>query len=66
VDLIVEGAFGRVAVEIKHSSSVGGRDLRGLRDFVAGQKARLGLVINSDVQARRYEENLLGLPLTWL
>jgi predicted AAA+ superfamily ATPase len=66
VDLVVEGAFGRVAVEIKHSSSVGGRDLRGLRDFVAGQKARLGVVINNDVQARRYEENLLGLPLTWL
>ena len=30
VDLVVEGNFGRVAVEIKHTSTVGGRDLRGL------------------------------------
>jgi len=41
VDLVVEGIFGRVAVEIKHASTIGGRDLRALRDFVllsAGQK----------------------------
>ena len=66
VDLVVEGNFGRVAVEIKHTSTVGGRDLRGLRDFVAEHKARLGVVINNDVLARRYEEGLIGLPFTWL
>ena len=47
-------------------SMVEGRDLRGLRDFVAEHKARLGVVINNDVMARRYEENLIGLPLAWL
>jgi hypothetical protein len=66
VDLVVEGHFGRVAVEIKHSSTVSGRDLRSLRDFVTGQKARLGVVINNDVMARRYEEDLIGVPFTWL
>jgi hypothetical protein len=66
VDLVVEGPFGRVAVEIKHTSTVSGRDLRSLRDFVTGQKARLGVVINNDVMARRYEEDLIGLPFTWL
>jgi hypothetical protein len=55
-----------VAVEIKHTSTVGGRDLRGLWDFVTEQKARLGVVINNDVVARRYEEDLIGLPFTWL
>jgi hypothetical protein len=66
VDLVVEGPFGRVAVEIKHTSTVSGRELRSLRDFVTGQKARLGVVINNDVMARRYEEDLIGLPFTWL
>lgn len=66
VDLVVEGHFGRVAVEIKHTSTVSGRDLRSVRDFVTEQKARLGVVINNDVMARRYEEDLIGLPFTWL
>ena len=66
VDLVVDGNFGRVAVEIKHTSAVNGRDLRSLRDFVTGHKARLGVVINNDVMARRYEEDLIGLPFTWL
>ncbi len=66
VDLVLEGHFGRVAVEIKHTSMVGGRDLRGLRDFVTEHKARLGVVVNNDVMARLYEEDVIGLPLTCL
>jgi predicted AAA+ superfamily ATPase len=66
VDLVLQGNFGRVAVEIKHASAIGGRDLRSLRDFVTEHKARLGVVINNDTVARRYEENLIGLPFTWL
>jgi hypothetical protein len=66
VDLVVEGIFGRVAVEIKHTSTVSGRDLRGLRDFVGEQKARVGVVINNDVAPRLYEDRLIGLPLAWL
>lgn len=66
VDLVLEGDFGSVAVEIKHTSTVGGRDLRGLRDFVREHKARLGVVINNDVEARQYEDGLIGLPFTWL
>ncbi len=63
---MLEGAFGRVAVEIKHASAMGGRDLRALRDFVTGHKARLGVVINNDVAARQYDDNLIGVPFTCL
>jgi uncharacterized protein len=66
VDLVVEGAFGRVAIEIKHTSAVGGRELRALGDFVTEHRARLGLVVNNDVIARQYDEKLIGLPFTWL
>ena len=66
VDLVLEGIFGRIAVEIKHSSTVGSRDLRGLRDFVIEHKARLGVVVNNDLAPRQYEERLIGLPFTCL
>ena len=66
VDLVVEGVFGRVAVEIKHASTVGSRELRELRDFVTEHKARLGVVINNDLAPRQYEDKLIGLPLTYL
>jgi len=61
VDLVLEGAFGVVAIEIKHTSTVGGRELRSLRDFVAGHKAGLGVVINNDVAPRIYEDQIIGL-----
>lgn len=66
VDLVIEGDFGRVAIEIKHTSFVDPRALRGLRDFVAEHKARLGLVITNDQSPRIFEDKLLGLPFTWL
>ena len=66
VDLIVEGTFGRVAIEVRHTSAVDSRDLRGLRDFVTSQKARLGIVVNNDTVARQYDDKLIGLPFTLL
>ena len=66
VDLVLEGAFGLVAIEIKHHSSVTRRELRPLRDFVAEQKARLGIVINNDTVIRRYDDHLIGIPFQML
>jgi len=66
VDLVLEGNFGMVAIEIKHSSTVEARELRGLRDFVTEHKARLGVVISNDVRARQYEDRLIGLPFALL
>jgi predicted AAA+ superfamily ATPase len=66
VDLIIEGDFGSVAVEVKHRSTVDARELRALRDFVAEHKARLGVVINNDTAARQYDDRLIGMPFTWL
>jgi hypothetical protein len=66
VDLVLEGGFGRIAVEIKHTSTMGGRDLRGLRDYVVGHKTRLGVVVNNDVAPRLYEDRIVGVPFTYL
>ena len=66
VDLVLRGDFGLVAVEVKHASAVDARALRPLRDFVAEHKARLGLVLNTDIAPRLYEDRILGVPLNWL
>ncbi len=66
VDLVVRGDFGLVAIEIKHTSVVDARALRPIREFVAEQKARLGVVLNTDITPRRYEDRILGVPLNWL
>lgn len=66
VDLVLEGDFGLVAVEIKHSQSVSGHDLRSIRDFVKEYNCRLGLVINNDESPRLYDEKIVGLPFSCL
>ncbi|WPD24421.1 MAG: DUF4143 domain-containing protein [Candidatus Electrothrix scaldis] len=62
VDLILEGDFGVVPIEIKYSQKVLLRELRGIRDFIKEHDCPYGLVINNDEQVRQYEENLLGIP----
>ena len=66
VDLVLRGDFGLVAVEVKHTSSVDARSLRPLRDFMEEQRARLGVVLNTDVAPRLYDTDIVGIPLNWL
>ena len=63
---MLEGECERVAIEIEHSSTTSGRDLRGLRTFVRDQKARLGVVISNDVMPRQFDDDLVGVPFAWL
>ena len=62
VDLVLEGDFGLVGVEIKHSSTIGGHDLRSLKGFVDQHKARLGVVIQNDLAPRLLDDRIVGIP----
>jgi predicted AAA+ superfamily ATPase len=66
VDLILEGSFGLIPVEIKHTQSVNSRHLRPIRDFVNEFDCPFGLVVNNDEKVRRYDEKLIGMPLSVL
>ena len=66
VDLVLEGDFGIIPVEIKYAQSVDSRSLRSLKMFVKEHSCRLGVVINNDVQPRSYEENIVGIPFACL
>ena len=66
IDLIVEGKFGLIPFEIKHTQSVNPRHFRAIRDFVKEFDCPFGIIINNDEKPRMYDENLLGVPFTLL
>jgi hypothetical protein len=66
VDLVVEGGFGVIPVEVKYGSVVGLRDLRSVRDFVAEHDCRLGVVVNNDTVPRLLDERIVGVPFSWV
>lgn len=66
VDLVLEGEFGLVPIEVKYSQHVDNRALRPLRDFIEERGCPLGIVLNNDERPRRLDEKILGVPLACL
>ena len=66
VDLVLDGEFGLIPVEIKYQRTIPARDLRSLHNFVTEHRCRLGVVVNNDEMPRRYSESVVGIPFTWL
>ena len=66
VDLVLEGDFGLVPIEIKHGQAISQRQLRGLKDFIKEQKCRFGLVINNDEDVHQYDDTVFGIPFSHL
>jgi hypothetical protein len=66
IDLILEGNFGLLPIEIKYGQKVNQKNLRGINDFINEHNCQYGIVINNDEQPRLYNEKLIGLPSTLL
>jgi len=66
IDLVLEGEFGVLPVEIKHGGRVDTRSLRALRDFVTERGCRYGIVISNDEAVRQLDDQLIGLPFSVL
>jgi hypothetical protein len=66
VDLILEGEFGLIPIEIKYSQTVPSKQLRALKDFIRDQKCLFGIVINNDESPRLYDEQIAGIPFACL
>jgi hypothetical protein len=66
VDLVLEGAFGLIPVEIKLGQRVRLQSLRGLRDFVQEHRCRIGLVLSNEEKPRLIADKVVGLPVRYL
>lgn len=66
VDLVLEGEFGLLPVEVKFGQRLRTRELRGIRDFVAERGCRYGLVIHNGERVERLDDTLIGVPLVCL
>ncbi len=66
VDLILEGKFGLIPIEIKHTQSLNLRHLRPIRDFINEFDCTFGIVVSRDEKVRIHDEKILGIPFSLL
>jgi predicted AAA+ superfamily ATPase len=62
IDLILEGDFGLLPVEIKISLQADKRALRALSEFVVAHDCPVGFVISNDDQPRQLGERIVAVP----
>jgi hypothetical protein len=64
IDMILEGPFGTLPIEIKFGSMVQPRQIQTLKKFVFTNNLPLGIVINNSDAIQLIAERILQLPAT--
>ena len=62
VDLVLEGSFGVLPIEIKFGQKTSARQLSALQRFVKENDLPLGIVINNSTEVRMLAENIVQIP----
>ena len=66
IDLIVDGPFGYIPIEIKLGTKVNRRMLGPLKTFLVETGSRFGILINNSEKIELLEDNIIQLPATYL
>ncbi len=66
IDLILEGDFGLLPIEIKYGSTILGRQLKGMTEFIQAQKIPFGIVINQSEHMEWVTPSILKVPVHYL
>lgn len=64
VDLVLEGDFGLLPIEIKYASFVDPRALRALNDFIEERKCAYGIVIHNGERPTQIDNKIIALPFS--
>ena len=66
VDLVLEGEFGLLPIEIKYKQKVTLRELKGIRDFIDHHQCPYGIVISNNDRLGLLDEKLLNVPFSYV
>jgi len=66
IDLILEGFFGTIPIEIKYGSTVQMKKLTTLREFVKEHNLPFGIVINQSDKLEWLCEEIVQIPVGWI
>ena len=66
IDLILEGRFGTIPIEIKASYATPKNQLRTLEEFVVRYKCPFGVLINNSDDIYMLSENIIQIPASYL
>ena len=66
VDLILEGKFGVLPIEIKSGSTTNFKMLKSLNYFIESQNLPLGIVINNDDKIKMLSEKIIQIPAKYI
>lgn len=66
VDLVIEGDFGIIPIEIKTGSNTSIKQLRGLQIFINDYSCPFGIVVNNADSVFLITDNIIQIPATYL
>ena len=66
IDLILEGTFGTLPIEIKFGSMIKQRQIQTLKNFVYKNNLPLGIVINNSDDVQLVADRIIQLPATYI
>jgi len=66
VDLIIEGNFGAVPIEIKLSSVIRRQSLRGLENFLKDRQCAFGILVNRGRRVEFITDKIIQIPVHYL
>ena len=66
IDLILEGGFGQLPIEVKYSVNTPVKQLRSLDRYIEEHQLPFGIVVNKADQIAWLTKNILQLPIFWL
>ena len=66
VDLVIEGRFGLIPIEIKSGRLSKKDQLIGLSNFIKEHKCPYGILVNLDDEVVRLDEHIYQIPATFI
>ncbi|MCK4378383.1 MAG: hypothetical protein KAW01_03520 [Deltaproteobacteria bacterium] len=66
VDLIIEGDFGVVPIEIKLNSTIKRQSLKGLKNFIKGRQCSFGIIVNRGQRIEFITDKIIQVPVHYL